>query len=183
MRTFLGFPCGDQLVDRLNEAQQSFPGGFDIQPIKPDNLHMTIKFLGDRSRSELDDLDRQFLRRLPTPGPFSLAVRGAGAFPDPADPSVLWAGVEQPTELEEFVDCVESISVDCGAKPESRDYHSHVTLGRVKEDTGHTDDIVQWIQEHGEGEFGRIEADHLLLFESELHENGPIYHELERWPL
>jgi len=183
MRTFLGFTISAPLRQRLCEAQQSLPENEPIKHVQPENMHLTVKFLGDRSRGELDELDRAFQRRLPTPGPMKRTVRGLGAFPDPQNPSVLWAGVDMDEELLNFVKSVENISVNHGADPEDRDFHAHLTLARVKGSVSDPEVVINWIQQFGRTEFGTLVADYLVLFESELTQDGPIYHEMERWPL
>jgi 2'-5' RNA ligase len=183
MRSFLGFSCGDDLVQKLREVRESIPGDIETRLVAPENYHVTVKFLGDRSREELEDLDRAFQRKLPTPGPFSLGVRGVGAFPDPGNPSVLWAGVETPDELRSFVQTVETISVEHGADREDRDYHAHVTLARVENQDKAGESTVNWIQQQEGRSIGTLEADKLVLYESELQDDGPEYHVMKWWPL
>lgn len=183
MRTFLGFPAGNTLKHELERVSNSLPSERSLKTVDPENFHLTVKFLGDRTRNELEELDRSLQRRLPTPGSFSLDVSGLGAFPDLEHPSVIWAGVEMNDRLIDFAEAVEKISVEHGAEEENRDYHAHITLARMKDSLDEKGSLIEWIQEAGERQYGLLESDRLVLFESDLTPEGPTYHELEWWPL
>lgn len=184
MRTFLALPVDSELRNSLETHARALLDIEGVTPIEPENYHLTIEFLGKSSLASLEQLDRLFQRRLLTPGPFSLEVEGAGAFPDLESPSVLWAGVEKLSKLIEFVDSVKALTEELGFESDSRDYHPHITLGRVKQNRSQTlESVIQWVQEFGNEPIGRLEVDHLVLFESETKPGGPVYHQRNRWPL
>jgi len=184
MRTFLALPVQPELKTSLESYSRRLADVEGVKPVEPEHFHLTIQFLGNCTFSTFNQLERLFHHRLSTPGPFSLEVRGAGAFPNLESPSVLWAGVEKSTDLVEFVDSVQSVTEQLGFEPDSRDYHPHITLGRVKQSKPKTvQTLTRWVQSLGDKPIGGLEADHLVLFESETKSEGSIYHQRSRWPL
>jgi len=184
MRSFLAFETSsDSLRNNLAGAQIKLKELDPVNVINPELFHLTIKFLGDRSPSELEELDRTFQRRLPAVGPLELSVTGVGAFPSIEQPSVLWAGVEENEQLYELVSTVEEIAVEHGVDPEDRDYHAHITLARVSDRMDDPEPIVKWIRNHADRDFGTLRSDRLILFESKLQPEGPEYIQKEWWPL
>jgi len=99
----------------------------------PENLHLTVRFLGNiPSHAVPRLLDRLRTSLAPIPS-FLLQIAGLGAFPDLRYPSIIWAGVAPPiAPLIRTREAVESAAVAIGCDPESRPYHPHITLGRIR---------------------------------------------------
>jgi 2'-5' RNA ligase len=183
MRAFLAIPCPESVIDPLVQLRDALNEDVDLRPVDSDKFHLTVKFLGETDTATLDSLTREFHSRLPTPGPLNLVLTGAGVFPDPGTPSVAWAGVEAQEGLFELQQSVETIAVEQGFDSENHEFRPHVTIGRFNNGERNREEILDWIQNHGESEFGSFQASDLLLYESELTPDGPVYHERKRWPL
>ena len=184
MRTFFALNVPDRLRGGLKDLLSDLdrPDGF--KPVEPDNYHITLRFLGDVSRRLLDELDSGIHRTLPATGPLSLTLNGPGAFPNLSHPRVLWAGVDHPEGLLTVQSSLEELCVDRGLEPEQREYHAHVTLGRIKSNpSGASEAVARWVRDHQARTIGEFQADEVLLIESELGDEGPTYSTLWRWPL
>lgn len=183
MRAFFGIPCPDRIREALTPLQKEIESDTNLKPVKPGNFHLTIKFLGEVSTSDREDLDSLIQSRLPTPGPLKLVVKNVGVFPNMDHPSVVWAGIDLNDSLRAVYEAVEDLSTDLGFDPDEHEFRPHVTLGRYKNSVGNTNRLLKWIQDHGEEEFGRFEASFLHLYESDLQQDGPIYTSMVSWPL
>lgn len=106
-----------------------------VRWVDPDSMHLTLSFLGDTPldripavAAALDAVGRQS-------APFALELDRLGCFPNPGRPRVVWVGVHGDlTEARELKRAVDEALEPLGWKPERREYHPHLTLGRVKRD-------------------------------------------------
>ena len=147
---------------------------------KPEQLHVTLKFLGSVAATSIPALVDRLRALAGAERPFALEVRGVGAFPNVARPRVLWVGIRSP----EIVTLAAGVDRCCGAEGfplESRPFHPHVTLGRVREDRkrggsprGPTPDFP-FLAADGAREFGTSSAEHLVLMRSDLGKDGARY--------
>lgn len=156
--------------------------GNSVRWVKPANIHLTLKFLGevDQSRyqkvhSKVEEITQQFT-------PFDLSVNGCGVFPGWRQPRVVWAGVQAPQQLAQLASALESGMQALDFPAEERPFSPHLTLGRVNDwMTPPQKDMLQMEMEAAKGRvFGTIHADHLTIYRSELRPEGPVYSELAR---
>lgn len=183
MRAFFGIPCPETSRGPLEALRDDLSGTTNLKPVRSENFHMTVKFLGDISTGDREDFDSLLQSRLPTPGPLEMTIKGVGVFPNMDHPSVAWTGIEPTDNLVGVYETVESIATELGFDPDDHDFRPHVTLGRYNNSVGDKDRLLEWLQDHGEEELETFEAPELHLYESELKEDGPIYTSLVRWPL
>lgn len=100
---------------------------------KPENLHMTMAFLGNVEPARLDALGAALLEKLATRTTFPVTLQGFGAFPDEAAATTLWAGVEDPDgALRAVAAELDEVVHDLGLAKEKRAFRPHVTIGRCK---------------------------------------------------
>ena len=95
-----------------------------------DNLHLTVRFIGDVHEHVADDVDMA-LSGLVAPQ-FDLSITGLGTFETRGEPTTLWAGIERNPSLKHLRDRVESTLCRIGLPPEARKFSPHVTLARLK---------------------------------------------------
>ncbi|MFB6346534.1 MAG: RNA 2',3'-cyclic phosphodiesterase [bacterium] len=183
MRAFFGIPCPESVRETLEPMAVELADTTNIKTVRPENYHLTVKFLGDISQSDCRDFDSLLQSRLPTPGPLKLDVEHVGVFPSMEHPSVVWAGIEPTESLQLVHDEVESVALDLDFDPEDHDFRPHVTLGRYKNSMNNKQKLLEWIQNYGDEHFASFEAGNLHLYESELTQDGPIYSSLVSWPL
>jgi RNA 2',3'-cyclic 3'-phosphodiesterase len=162
------------------------------RPTVPQNLHVTVRFLG-ATRPELVERLHEVLAEAAAPCPAgTVQVRGFGAFPDLRRPRILWAGIDDPAHTIATLERAVTASIaPLGFPPEDRPFHPHVTVARLEGDRR---------RRRGRSrapacETARLElpppsplgpafpASHLVLFESVLSPQGPRYSALARFPL
>ena len=105
--------------------------------VRPENIHLSLKFLGDvedTREPELRDALQRAARTGPEPRPLTLQVTGFGVFPDYHRPHVVWAGVTPDPGLELLQHGVEQAFAPLGFPTEARAFRPHVTLGRATRD-------------------------------------------------
>jgi RNA 2',3'-cyclic 3'-phosphodiesterase len=145
--------------------------------------HLTLKFLGEVPDEVVNRL-RPLVRAAVAPcAPFSVELRGVGAFPDPARPRVVWAGVGSGAdELAELAKRVDEAVAIAGIPSETRPFTAHVTILRVR-GTRDLDRARRWLTEGADRAFGRAEVREVVLNSSELRPEGAIHRALDRFPL
>jgi RNA 2',3'-cyclic 3'-phosphodiesterase len=165
-------------VDALRPAGNSRGA---VRWVRRANLHLTLRFLGDRVEAEtLERLDRALIRIAATTANFTVGVRGTGAFPNLTRPRVVWAGLES-TELIALASGIERAAIESGLAPERRAYSPHLTIGRVR-DLGGFSDIRPAIEAAAERAFGDSAAQSVILYRSTLAVGSASYAELARYP-
>jgi len=102
--------------------------------VRPEGIHMTLKFLGDTDDERLPSLSAALHRAAAGTRPLPLALQGFGAFPDVARLRVLWVGVEAEPALELLQHALEREFATLGFPTEARPFRPHITLGRAKRD-------------------------------------------------
>lgn len=149
--------------------------------VHPDRMHLTLRFLGDVAPEPLERLRAMLREPLAAIDPFVLHVRGVGAFPSAARPSVLWAGVE-PVDgpLAALQERVESASRAMGLSPETKPFRPHLTLARLR-DKGGAAGLPALIPHESRFEGGAFTVEAVSLLSSELTPKGPIYDCIEEF--
>jgi len=175
IRSFIAFDIGEASVLRnLAKVQDVLLGtGADLKIVKPENIHITLRFLGDVTAEMVDKIHNemgqvQF-------HPFEVNVKGVGVFPNPRHISVVWTGIrEGANELRAIFDQLEPRLQALGFTPDSKGFSPHLTVARVR--TGRNRDALAEQLRTLEGfEFGTVKAECLRLKRSVLTPQGPIY--------
>ncbi len=99
--------------------------------VDEDQLHLTLRYLGEIDGAVLRDLQGALARL--EPEPFELRLQGIGFFPPRGEPEVLWVGVDKCPELHELRQRVDTLATRMGVKPDRRRFAPHVTLARLKD--------------------------------------------------
>jgi RNA 2',3'-cyclic 3'-phosphodiesterase len=153
----------------------------DVAWVSRDNVHLTLKFLGDVEAARRDAVAGALARAAAGCSCFHLTVRGLGAFPTAARPRVLWAGVDEgAAQAATLARRVDEALVALGFSPEPRVFAAHLTLGRVR--APRADPRLAEALAAG-GIFGRQRVDRLALMRSQLSPRGARYTELAAAPL
>lgn len=156
--------------------------------VKPEAMHLTLRFLGNVEADTLPKLMEELERRmagLPKP---TLLVRNTGAFPSLKRPSVVWAGVETVRgSLSPIQQACEQAAQAIGIPRETKTFHPHLTLARIRNPQA-AQSFASFLSAHGAAnaplEFGRdFEAEKVILFSSELTRQGPIHRPAKELPL
>ena len=134
MRAFLGIglPTGvrDAIVSAITQVRGLHA---PVAWTAPENLHITLDFLGEISPERVALVERSMRVVASGIGPFSLAAAGGGAFPGTRNPRVFWVGVPEPLELvRQLQQNMGNALLGAGFPPEDRPLHPHITVGRTR---------------------------------------------------
>ena len=175
IRSFFSFDIEDQtIIRRLSEVQGMLANtGAHLKQVKPQNIHLTVRFLGDISPAMVDTIHEEM--KQVSFSPFTVELRGLGAFPKLTYPRVVWAGIRKGAdELRNVFGQLEPRLRGLGFKPDSKGFSPHLTIARVR--TGRNKaQLIKLIQELEDYEFGAVKAECLRLKKSDLTPKGPIY--------
>jgi RNA 2',3'-cyclic 3'-phosphodiesterase len=146
----------------------------DIKWVRPKNLHLTIKFLGNTPDVLLPKIRESLTKVVSTYEPFYIKLYGTGLFPNKKYPRVIWAGVQDSGRMKPLQDGIEGSMSLLGFKKEDREFNPHLTFGRVRSQRGMIM-IVDELDTFKEKEFGSVPVDRILLMKSDLTPKGPEY--------
>jgi 2'-5' RNA ligase len=143
--------------------------------VKSDQLHITLKFLGDMPTDRITSLDTNF-SRLGGTKPFPITLGGVGAFPSLSRVKTLWLGVEEGVStLSRLAAFVEKASVLSGCEAERRKFHPHLTLGRSRLERGEISDTDSFEEKLRGVPSVSWTCGGFTLMKSVLATSGPIY--------
>ena len=187
IRSFIAVELPVNIHQKLDEIIASLKGPHTsaVRWVPADNIHLTIKFLGDVSPANMDLLMKMLKAEVSLQHSFTIKVSGVGAFPSPHRPRVLWVGIIAPPQLGSLVRLVEAETTKLGYAPEERPLSPHLTLGRVSQNA--TPDQVHLVAEAlagvKVGDLGVAEVREVALFKSDLRPSGAEYTPLLKVPL
>jgi RNA 2',3'-cyclic 3'-phosphodiesterase len=175
MRTFIAIPIPDHCKKLLDQLQQPLrASGADVRWTLIQNIHLTLKFLGEVDPGTIPLLVERLRGALGTQSCFSLRLRGVGGFPDLRNPRVIWCGIEGDVERLMLVyKDVDQACAQAGFSAEQRPFQPHLTLGRVrgKRNLHRLLDCIKIGADH-ESSF---EAREVCVYQSTLTPHGSIY--------
>lgn len=128
MRLFLAIDLPDRIRQSVADICRGLPG---IRWLPPDQLHLTLRFIGEANET-VNAAIRRGLAAITCP-PFSLSLQGVGCFPSPRRPRVLWVGLSGGEPLMQLQREVETAVVTAGIPPEERPFSPHITLARLQD--------------------------------------------------
>lgn len=183
VRCFISIDVEDEeILSRILKAQRALEGsGADLKLVEPQNIHVTLKFLGEVGEGKLEEVV-EALKAVEFE-PFRIALRGLGAFPSPGRPRVVWIGVAEGAEETSSIYLqLEDKLAKLGFPKEGRGFTPHLTIARVKSGRGR-EGLLKVLQALKDEEFGRMPVKGVRLKKSVLTPRGPIYSTLfERKP-
>ncbi len=181
VRAFLAFDLDNPGVkQRLTSMQASaVQTGADLKLVETDNIHMTIRFLGDIT---LNMAEKIFIEMQQVQfKPFPVQLTGLGVFPNLNYPRVLWAGIAQGAEqLQNVFNQIEPRLQRLGFSPEPNAFSPHLTIARVRSPRNKPA-LADFVTKNVKFDFGAVEAKCLRLKRSELTPKGPIYSNLKEY--
>jgi 2'-5' RNA ligase len=167
-----------KVQERLQEAQTSKNIYWNIIWTRPGGMHLTLKFLGEVEAGRIQEIQAALVESIHAFRPISIAVEGLGGFPTMHAPRVIWLGIKEPSgELLSFQKRVDQAVAPLGFPPEMREFHPHLTLGRVKSPKGR-DVLVQVLKALDPGRLGEWRLEELNLMQSMIQPDGTVYTKL-----
>jgi RNA 2',3'-cyclic 3'-phosphodiesterase len=185
LRLFVAIHVPDVIKSELRRMQQALrtASGDSVRWSPPEQLHLTLLFLGYVDSSELPKLEEAFANLGQQSAPLRLSVQGLGCFPNERRPRVIWAGLAGDVEpLKVFQGKVQAALASWCQKEETRAYHPHLTLGRVREGA-RVRNLGESLSANAVVRFGDWTAESCSLMQSQLSPHGSIYREVRTCPL
>jgi 2'-5' RNA ligase len=164
-------PIRDLLIDAMDDSA-------DFRWQNEDQLHLTLRFVGEVERPVADDLAAALgtIRA----APFEIRLAGVGRF-EQRSKGALWAAVEPKAPLAALAAKVERACLAAGLQPERRAFHPHITLARWK--GRRTREVAAFLERNSALASPPFTVDSFSLFESHLSRHGAHYEEAARYPL
>lgn len=151
----------------------------DVKWVEPENLHVTLKFLGYIKDEEVVDISKAIKESVQDICPFSLSIEGLGAFPDLKRPNVVFVNIKEADKnLATLHTRLDERLSSFGIKRENRRYEPHLTIGRVRS-RKNTNLLTHEIESNKAIFFGQELVESIALMMSELSPEGPRYSRLD----
>jgi len=187
IRTFIALelPASvhQELAGIISHLKQQLPGG--IRWVPAANIHITLKFLGDVSRSNLADIEQAVGLVVNRHAAFDIRLEALGAFPNLRRPRVIWIGIQAPDTLAAMAREIEQALDKLGYPPEGRPFSPHLTLGRIAQDTQPQElaSISRVLSGQKIAIAAPVRMEQVTIFQSVLKPSGSIYTPLYRHSL
>lgn len=174
-RLFVAIRPPQAVLDLLVDTMEDGP---ELRWVPEDNLHLTLRFIGEVERPQANDIADSLSRvRFPA---FEMAIRGVGRF-DRKSGGALWAGIEPKKPVAELAAKVDRACVAAGLEPEHRAFHPHITLAQWRRRAA--DEAAAFERRHSDLASEAFPVEEFILFESHLSRHGAHYEEVARFML
>jgi len=188
IRAFIAIELSSEIHHRLDQVSKQLKDQLVNMPIRwvpGQNIHLTLKFLGDVSIANLDMLTKILESTVSIHHSFEISAGGLGAFPKIHQPRVIWIGLEVPPELIAIQHSLELETARVGYPREERPFSPHLTLGRVSRNVSvvETQAIARALEATKVGFLGVTRVMAINLFRSDLNPDGAVYTSIYSAPL
>lgn len=174
-RLFVAVRPPEEIRDALIDAMSDSP---ELSWVGDDNLHLTLRFIGEVERPLADDIAFALSRiRLAR---FELRIAGIGMF-ERRSGGALWAGVQPKKPVAALAARVERACVAAGLEPERRAFHPHITLARWSRRAAAA--AQAFLERNRALASPPFAVDRFILYESRLSRHGAHYEEIADYPL
>lgn len=178
MRLFIAVPVPEELKGNITRIQEKLKeADSDIKLVKPENLHFTIKFLGETPEEKTAEIKNSIEKACANFSPFDIGIAGIAAFPSRNYARVIWLyiknGIEQMETLMKNIDGELSL---LGFVKE-KDYVPHLTLARVRSGRNKAE-LLRLLEQLEKTEIGKMKVKEVKVMKSTLSRKGPVYGEV-----
>lgn len=180
VRTFVAVELALELRPRVMRLIEQFkPTSTKVKWVEEENLHFTLKFLGDLDLTDTHQVCKavqEVTAELPS---FPVDVGELGAFPSLEQPRTVWLGLTSGNDA--FValhDALDEALARLNFRTEKRKFVPHVTLGRVRSSPAGTTDLAERLVESSGHEIGPMSVEKVDVFSSKLTPKGAFYQRL-----
>ncbi len=173
-------------LEALQQWLQERTPPHTVRWVAPQGIHLTLKFLGDVPTQKRAALQDALAHAVRAHAPFELSLGGFGCFPNPQRPRVAWVGVQKDLDaLRRLRDAIEAHVAPLGYPTETRPFHPHLTLGRVRRDARRQDAraLGTLLTEGTHAQRKTWAVHEVTLFRSQLRPSGAVYTPLFHAPL
>lgn len=180
MRAFIAIDIPRDIKNRIGGLIKECKavGNAPVKYVETENMHITVKFLGDIENSILKTLSNE-LGKISCPAP-GLSIFSAGAFPGFDFARIVWVGIKENTDLNSVFLEIEKISEKNGFPAEQRGFNPHITVARVKGRVGN--EWIGAVKKYEGFEFGSYKPEGFSIYRSDLDQKGPVYTKIAFFP-
>ena len=184
LRAFIALEIPAKVQKDIYQATSNLRRGTGslIRWVPAENMHLSLKFLGDISPANVEFLTQMIQTEADSHHRFDIHLKGLGSFPGPKRPRVIYIGIQAPAELEALQHGVESATHRLGFESEDRSFSPHLTLGRVKHalriSAADQQQIRRALEETRIDSLGTARVDSVHLYKSDLKPTGSVYTKL-----
>lgn len=175
-RLFVAIPLPESTINHLQRISSGVAGA---RWLKPDQIHLTLRFIGEVDGAVFRDIG-QALHEIET-DPFKLSLEGVGTFPSHKDPRVLWVGVSKNEPLMHLQRKIESVLVRAGVQPDGRRFTPHVSIARLRDIR--MNKVADFIAHNSMFKAESFPANNFCLVSSHLGSEGASYQIEERYQM
>jgi 2'-5' RNA ligase len=186
LRAFVAvFPPATLAASLAAEAKKLKLARGSVRWTSPEQIHLTLNFLGSIPAARLSGFSAAIGAACAQAAPHTLEAAGLGAFPSPARPRIIWAGLRGGVQpLRQLKEALDSRLHPLGYVPDTRDFHPHLTIGRVlRLQPADRDKLRLLIEQFVVRSFGHWPIERVALMRSQLSPSGAKYSELESFAI
>lgn len=190
LRAFIAVDIPPEIQQTIHKKTESLRNtlGALVRWIPAENVHLTLKFIGDTSQASVEFLIQMLRAEADSCPAFDMQLSGLGSFPSPKRARVIYIGIQARAELEALHRGIESASRRLGYESDAnggRGFSPHLTIGRVKQNilALEQQNIRRAIEEAKIDSFGTAKIDSVHLYKSDLKPTGSVYTQLYSAPL
>jgi len=188
MRAFIAIDFPQPMIEKISQIISTCKTQTPKKAIKwveAENLHLTIKFLGDVSPDQLTAIKSIITSECEHRVTFDISVGGLGMYPNQHQPRVVWLGISEGAPLVEIHAGLNRELARINLPPDTHKLSPHLTIGRIRRqtDVSTVKEIGQTLSQLKDEPMGTIRVDTVNLYQSELRPQGPLYTRLLSVPL
>jgi RNA 2',3'-cyclic 3'-phosphodiesterase len=185
IRSFLAFELSLDIKKKIEIISDEIKkSNLPVRWIKPENIHITLIFLGDIEENVIGDIKEKVEKARDKKISYKVRLEGLGVFPNIKRPRVIWVGLGGDIDrLSDLRDTIQSGLNGLGFVPERRPFKPHLTIGRFKKQINGTSGIKDILDRHHDSISDVYCLKELILFKSDLKPKGPEYTKMYTWTL
>lgn len=179
MRAFIAIELPSNIKNAISKTQDKLKASLPkVSWVAPVNLHLSLKFLGEISDEQLNNINQIIAETIKTIPGFKIKLESLGVFPNVASARIIWIGTEQlPRTLGQIVEQLETRLAELGITKEERPFRAHITIGRLKHRFNPCDleKGINQVKNDLVNENLEFNTRRITLFQSTLGKDGPTY--------
>jgi 2'-5' RNA ligase len=189
LRAFIALEIPAKVQKEIHQATSKVRSeiGSLVRWVPAENLHLTLKFLGDISSAHVEFLTQMLRAEADSHRCFDMHFTGLGSFPNPKRPRLIYIGIQASAELIALQHAVESGADKLGYRSKDRGFSPHLTLGRIKHASqmaaADQQKIRHALERTQNDSLGIARVDYIHLYKSDLKPTGSEYTKLFSAPL
>ncbi len=181
MRAFVAILLPAEIRKNIASFSASLGSVQGIKGVPWENLHITLHFLGEikEEGAEFSALCQNLTAAAEKTRPFTMELRGVGAFPSLTAPKTLWVAMEKKKALFDLAKAVKTASPGGAQKP----FSPHLTVGRVKYEDPSQERFYREFMKREAWSFGHFRVSSFFLMKSDLTGKTPVYTVVEEFKI